>query len=109
VQLKFVIDGAESEHPSRPDPSLIKALLRARRWWQMWLQSEGRSIRDIASDEGVDDRYIRRILPLAFLAPDITAMILDGRQPVSLTAERLIKNTRLPADWAEQRRLLGFN
>ena len=54
----------------------------------------------------MNDRYVSQVLPLAFLAPDIVAMILDGRQPPDLTAERLIKHTRLPLDWAEQRRLL---
>jgi len=33
--------------------------------------------------------------------------ILQGRQPVELTAARL-KRTHLPLSWAEQRRLLGF-
>jgi hypothetical protein len=46
-------------------------------------------------------------LPLAFLAPDIVEAILQGRQPVELTALRL-KRTRLPLSWVEQRRLLGF-
>jgi hypothetical protein len=46
---------------------------------------------------------------LAFLAPDIVEAILDGRQPLELTAERLIRNSRLPISWPEQRRALGFN
>jgi hypothetical protein len=33
-------------------------------------------------------------------------MILDGHQPASLTAERLIKHTTLPEDWDAQRRIL---
>ena len=54
----------------------------------------------------MNDRYVSQVLPLAFLAPDIVAMILDGRHPPDLTAERLIKHTKLPVDWAQQRRLL---
>jgi hypothetical protein len=47
-------------------------------------------------------------LPLAYLAPDITQAILEGRQPVDLTAFRLKRIGALPVSWAEQRRLLGF-
>jgi hypothetical protein len=50
---------------------------------------------------------VSRALPLAFLAPDIVQAILDGRQPVVLTAARL-RRIRLPHSWVEQRRVLGF-
>ncbi len=43
-------------------------------------------------------------MPLAFLALDIVEAILQGRQPVELTALRL-KRTHLPLSWAEQRRV----
>jgi hypothetical protein len=45
---------------------------------------------------------------LAFLAPDIKTAILDGTQPIELTAEQLIKLEAFPADWDDQRRLFGF-
>jgi hypothetical protein len=48
------------------------------------------------------------VLPLAALAPDITAAIIEGRQPADLTAKRLRDLPDLPLDWAEQRRMLGF-
>jgi hypothetical protein len=38
--------------------------------------------------------------------PGDERMILEGRQPPDLTPERLIKNTKLSVDWAEQRKLL---
>ena len=46
--------------------------------------------------------------PLAFLAPDITDAILDGRQPTELSAARLKRMRDLPPDWQQQRRYLGF-
>jgi len=51
-------------------------------------------------------RYVIRSFRFAFLAPDITEAILEGRQPPSLTVERL--RDPIPYDWDEQRRLLGF-
>lgn len=51
-----------------------------------------------------------RTLTLAFLAPDIVETILDGRQPPTLTVERLkARRQPVPMDWAEQRAfLLGY-
>ena len=39
---------------------------------------------------------------------DIVGAILSGKQPPDLTARRLLNNMRLPLDWSEQRRSLGF-
>ncbi len=65
-------------------------------------------MREIAARDGVHETEVSRTLTLAFISPDIVAAILAGRQPVELTAERLKRLQALPADWAGQRRLLGF-
>ena len=49
-----------------------------------------------------------RLLRLTWLARDIVTAIVDGRQPIGLTANRLMANTRLPLEWKDQRELLGF-
>jgi hypothetical protein len=44
-----------------------------------------------------------------WLAPDITAAIVNGRHPQQLNAKVLMRQaSRLPADWAEQRTQFGF-
>jgi hypothetical protein len=58
--------------------------------------------------EGISRSYLTRVARLAFLVPDIVGAILEGRQPTSLTAARLIRITQLPLDWSEQRKALGF-
>ena len=63
---------------------------------------------EIAAAEGVRDRYVGRWAPHAFLAPDIVASILSGKQPVEFNREALTKRVDLPSDWAAQRQLLGF-
>jgi hypothetical protein len=40
--------------------------------------------------------------------PDIVRAILNGKQPPELTARKLLNDMRLPLDWNEQRRSLGF-
>ena len=53
-------------------------------------------------------RHLARMAKLSFLAPDIIAAILEGKQPVHLTARRLLRMPDLPIRWSEQRQLLGF-
>ncbi|HYA35022.1 MAG TPA: hypothetical protein VEF03_05350, partial [Candidatus Binataceae bacterium] len=66
------------------------------------------SIPKIAAREKVGERYVRRLIRLALLAPEIVEAIIDGRQPVSLTADYLSWHPQLPADWSDQKRVLGF-
>ena len=54
------------------------------------------------------NRHIERLARLAYLAPDITAAILDGAQPKTLTSRKLLKLPALPLAWGEQRQMLGF-
>jgi site-specific DNA recombinase len=61
-----------------------------------------------ATNEVLTDRELRRVARFAFLAPDIVAAMLEGRQPISLAARQLARMPDLPLDWAEQRRILGF-
>jgi site-specific DNA recombinase len=64
----------------------------------------------IAREEQVSAPYLYSLLRLPWLAPDITTAIINGRKPPQLTAKTLMRLTpRLPAGWAEQRKLLGFH
>jgi hypothetical protein len=83
----------------------LKAIARARDWYEKLVRGEVASFREIAKLEKTDERYASRILNCAFLSPDLTEMILDGRQPASLTFAKI--PDRLPLDWLEQRRPLA--
>ncbi len=91
----------------RPNATLIKALTRAHRWKERLFTGAAPSTSAIAKEEGVAERYVSRILRLAFLAPDIVEAILDGYQPTDLELERLMKG--IPVSWNEQRRALGVS
>jgi hypothetical protein len=60
----------------------------------------------LARREGINRRYIRRLVGLAFLSPDLVEASLHGRQPIALSATRLTE-LDLPLDWTEQHRLLA--
>ena len=98
-------DGAE---PDSPDPSLIRLVSRAYTVRQWLLDNTQLTLREIAAEEGIGDSYVTRLLRLSWLAPDIIASILKGRQPPELTARRLSGFRHLPSDWTEQRKALGF-
>ena len=91
------------------DPALVKAVVRGRQWFEDLARGRAESIAEICETEGVSARFVGRLIPLAFLAPDIVARILSGTQPVDLTSENLTKRTDLPLAWTEQRTLLGFD
>ena len=107
VETKIVIAGEENA-ASTPDPALINAVTSAHRWFAALKTGEARSVKELAERVGVDKGDVSRILPLAFLAPDIVKAILDGRHPVDLIAYRLKRIHTLPYNWQAQRDLLGF-
>jgi hypothetical protein len=53
--------------------------------------------------------YLSRLLRLPSLAPEIVTTVINGKYPPGLSAKRLMRLAlKLPTDWAEQRKLLGF-
>ncbi|MDF2235801.1 recombinase family protein [Albimonas sp. CAU 1670] len=92
----------------KPDAELIAMVADARRWAGELLAGAAASVGEIERREGGRKGSVSRILPLAFLAPDIAQAILDGGQPDDLTAGALRRLPDLPLDWTEQRRVLGF-
>ena len=105
-ELRFVIPGAANQ--ATPDQSLIRLLQRAHALQLAIEQSGSASIEEIASTQNMTPSYATRLMRLNFLAPDIVAAIFDGRQPAELSANKLVKDTRYPLGWHEQRIALGF-
>ncbi|MCZ6588118.1 MAG: recombinase family protein [Alphaproteobacteria bacterium] len=89
------------------DRKLIETVARARSWLERLSNGTAATINDLATQENLHPSDISRIIPLAFLAPDIVEAVLKGEQPVELTAEKLVR-CGLPTSWGKQRQLLGF-
>jgi len=96
----------QTNHSARRDPALIKAIARGRAWFDDLVTGRVLSLHALAERDGITRRYIRRLVGLAFLSPELVDAILQGRQPVELTATRLTE-LDLPLDWTEQRKLLA--
>jgi len=87
---------------------LLKALARARRWFDDLAAGRAPSVAAIAAQHAISARYVGLLLRLASLAPQIVEVIADGRQPQDLTVEMLTRRTVLPLNWDAQKRLLGI-
>jgi hypothetical protein len=109
VEMRIILDGLRRGLAASPDPALIKAVIRARGWFEDLVSSRRQSVTEIAEAEDCSERYVSRLMPLAFLAPDIVEAILAGTQPVELTAETLTRHADLPLSWVDQKRSLGFH
>jgi site-specific DNA recombinase len=108
-EVRMVIDHTDPfAPPQKPDRRLIKAIGRAHRFHDMLVKHNAGKFADLAKDERLHRSYFSQLLRLAYLAPDITAAILDGRQPEGLTATVLVERSGLPLNWQEQRTALGF-
>ena len=83
------------------DNTIVKALARGYRWRRMLETGEYGSIPELAKSEKINQSYLRRLMRLSLLAPDIVEMILDGKQPPALQL-RLLQRP-LSTVWKEQR------
>lgn len=101
-------DGASMARRTVADPTLLQGLKRAHKVLQDHHVSPVTTIDQNRSAKGIDDSYLRRIANIAFLAPDIQAAIVEGRQPAGLTLE-MLQDMTLPIAWADQRTALGFS
>jgi hypothetical protein len=108
AETKLVLPGlAQQKQNSRCDPALIKAIARGRAWFEELATGRARSLQELAKRDGISRRYIRRLVGLAFLSPQLVEAILQGRQSVALTATWLTE-LHLPLDWTEQHKLLAI-
>ncbi|MEQ1809853.1 MAG: recombinase family protein [Terricaulis sp.] len=90
---------------ARVDRTMVRAIALARHWADQLESGTVSSVVDLATTQKRCIHYTNRLLPLAYLAPDLVEMILDGRQPRTLTLSALTARS-LPLDWDAQRALV---
>jgi site-specific DNA recombinase len=104
----LVINGTEVVN-RKPDPALVRLLQQGQRYRDLIHMGDGRSLAEIAEEVGVGASYFSRIVRFGFLAPDIIRSILDGTQPLELSAKKLSLGGAIPFEWDAQKKQLGFN
>ena len=106
VRLAIVPEQGEGE-PAK-DPALIKVITKAWEARNALFNGGGASVKEIAAGLRMDPDYFTVLVKLGFLAPSIVEAILNGRQPIELTRQKLARIRHLPFDWPEQEQLVGF-
>ncbi len=97
--------------PARLDHDTAQEILamiaQSRRWMSGLIDGSLASTDEIAESEGMGERNVRKLLPLACLSPSIIRAIADGAAPANLTISRM--TAALPHDRTgqEQRLLAG--
>jgi hypothetical protein len=82
------------------EPHILKTLGRAWAWRRRLEAGEAATIHEIAKAEGFTDRFVSRMVRLAYLSPDVLERLVISRDPPSVSVKELIEVTYLP--WAEQ-------
>jgi site-specific DNA recombinase len=96
VEAKLVL----ANTPAALDRTLLKTVALGWSWFEEI--KAGATMQAIAGRERITQRRVAHLVDLGFLAPDIVRSIVEGRQPPTLTADRLIKS-RHRMLWSDQR------
>ncbi|MBM6595336.1 recombinase family protein [Microvirga pudoricolor] len=94
TKTRLIIEGLGTLDPE-PDPVLMKALAQAHRWWGDLTRQRYATMRELAVAYDTDERYVARIIPLAFLPSDLTEEIIEGTQSPELTLHAFL-NASVP-------------
>ncbi len=95
-ELRLVHRPQDRTQPATPDVKLIGLIAKA--------EAAHRALATADTIAANRKPHLLRLARLRYLAPDITAAILEGRQPVQLSARRLLHADTIPLSWKEQRR-----
>lgn len=103
-ELRIALPPDEAGSGNDPDPALLKLVAHAHAAQKMALTGEPH-----LAVAQYGRRHLERLVRISWLAPDILSAIAEGRQPVELTARRLMRQTSIPLDWQGQRAMFGFS
>jgi len=107
VAVKGIVHEPAAKPTINPETrdALLAAIAKARRWIEDLRLGRVATLAEIADREGLGERHVRLLAPLAFVSPAVVAAIAKGTAPTDLTVTGLAQ--RLPYSWANQERRLG--
>jgi hypothetical protein len=89
-----------ASNDSGVDPHVLRAIARAWSWRRRLESGEASTILDIAQVEGVTDRFVSRMIRLAWLSPAVFERLVLERCPPAVSIKDMIAAADLP--WGDQ-------
>lgn len=84
----LILNAKEYDTPE-PNPYLVNAIVKSF-YYHKQIQA-GKTIEDLQTEEGLkDSKYIRYIMNLKYISPQLTEQILTGTQPKDFSLQKLI-------------------
>lgn len=104
IRLKRINGGPvlilTNTHAAPTNKRLATSVAKAYIWNQMLVTGKTPNLHTLAKTIQCDDSYLRRTLPLAWLAPSIVEALLEGDEPESLQLADLLAMAKL--GWPQQ-------
>lgn len=99
-QTRTIPSGGSPNSHIRCIPSLVKAIARARDWYERIIAGEIDSIDNLMQKSSLTRTYIMRIMRCARLSPKIVEAVLVGTHRHDLSLKWMLAD--IPLDWREQ-------
>ena len=93
-------DDVDARNGRAQDPHVLRAIARAWSWRRQLETGAASTIQDIAAAEKVSDRFVGRMIRLAYLSPSVLETLVITRKPPAISINDLMAVAELP--WAEQ-------
>jgi len=105
-EIRLVLDGNNAN--AEIDTVLARSVAQAHVWAEELFSGKVSSLSQLAKRDNVSEGYLKKIMPLAFLTPDIVTSIMAGNQPAELSKQKMV-GSELPLTWLAQRQVFGFD
>ena len=97
---RIVASAIEPHIQSRTqDPHILQALGRAWAWRRKLESGEAATIHDIAKAENVTDRFVGRMMRLAYLPPDVLQNLVIWQEPCAVSIQGLMEVAGVTEIW----------
>jgi hypothetical protein len=93
-------DDVDARNGRAQDPHVLRAIARAWSWRRQLETGAASTIQDIAAAEKVSDRFVGRMIRLAYLSPSVLEALVITRKPPAISINDLMAVAELP--WFEQ-------